>query len=365
MTEYVITFLVLLGGTFAFYLLYDRYFRRNEKPVTSLYVEALRDLLDGQQVAAFSKLRQVVAEDSGNLDAYLRLGKILRDGKKPDRALQVHKDLTLRGGLSANDKVAILQQLALDYRDLEDMDMAQAALREIIELQPRNHWAHVMLLEVQEDRGKWQEAFDTAAALLKMEAGKSKKPLAVFKFRQGEDLYRKKEFHKARIIFKEAIGLDPSFVSPYLAIGDSYCQEQRFEDAVNFWNKLIAAIPDQGHLVIDRLKRTLFDLGRFGEIAEICEHILRHSPKNLEARLTLAEFHEKKGNLDTAVEILTQVVDDSPSHLPAILELIRVHLERQETGRIEQLSRDLKRHQEKLRQPAKDTWATTELIKTT
>ncbi|MEW5994737.1 MAG: tetratricopeptide repeat protein, partial [Candidatus Zixiibacteriota bacterium] len=94
MTEYLIIFLILLAVSFAFFLAWERFTRREKKPLSSLYVEALRDLLDGKRVAAFSKLRQVVTEDSNNLDAYLRLGQILRENKKPDRALQVHRDLT-------------------------------------------------------------------------------------------------------------------------------------------------------------------------------------------------------------------------------------------------------------------------------
>jgi lipopolysaccharide biosynthesis regulator YciM len=266
----------------------------------------------------------------------------------------VHKDLTLRGDLSVTDKVAVLKQLALDYRDLNDSDMAEAALREMIALHPQDHWAHVNLLDLHKKAEKWDEAYDTAATILKLESNKSKKPLAVFKHHQGKQHYKKKDYHKARVLFKEAIGLDPFFVPAYLAIGDSYYEEKRFEDAVNFWNKLIAAVPDQGHLVIDRLKKTLFDLGRFGEIAEICERLLKHSPKNLEARLTLAEFFEKKGDLDTAEEILAQIVEDSPQDLKSIIELIRIYLDRGETRKINDLFRSLEQRRERLQNHPKN-----------
>lgn len=347
MTEYILVFLVLLLGSIAFYLGYERYLTRSVKSTSSLYVEALQDLLDGREVTAFTKLRQVVAEDSNNVDAYLRLGQILRENKKPERALQVHKDLTLRGGLSTTDKVAILRQLVLDYEDLKNPDMAEAALKELITLQPHDRWAYVNLLQLQKEARKWDEAYDTAATILKLESNKSKKPLAVFKYHQGEQLYKQKDYHKARILFKEAVGLDPSFAPAYLAIGDSYCEQKRYEDAVNFWNKLIAAVPDQGHRAIDRLKKTLFDLGRFGDIAQICENILKHSPKNREARLTLAEFFEKKGDLGAAEEILVRAVDDSPEDLASIIELIRIYLDRGDRKKIDELFRGLEQRREK------------------
>ncbi|MEA3297611.1 MAG: tetratricopeptide repeat protein [candidate division Zixibacteria bacterium] len=348
MAEYLVIFFVLLAGSVAFYVVYERYFQKTGKQNSAVYVEALQDLLDNKTEPAFTKLRQVVAEDSDNIDAYLRLGKILREHNKPDRALQVHKDLTLRHGLTIEQRIAILHQLIEDYLALNDFDTAEAALKEMISLDPQNRWAHVSLLKVQKQTRKWDEAYDTASRILKIEANKSKRPLAAFKYEMARDLYQKREYHKARVLLKEALGLDPGFTPAYLVIGDSYYNEKRYEDAVNFWHKLIETVPSQSFKVIDRLKRTLFDLGRFGDIAEICENILKHSPKDLLARLTLAEFYEKKGDLDLAEELLTRVVDDEPDNLEPILELIRIYLEKADNRKIDELLRTLEQKRDRL-----------------
>ncbi len=345
MVEYVLVFLILLVASFAFYLAYDRLLRKPAKPAGELYLEALRNLLDGEEIKAFGKLRQVVSEDYGNIDAYVRLGQILRDNNKPDRALQVHKDLTLRTGLSPDQKSRILHQLAEDYIALEDRDMAEAALKELISLDSDDRWTHIQLLKMQEAAQKWDDAFDTAAHILKIENDKSKKPLAYYKYQQGQQLFKQREFHKARILFKEAIGLNPQYVPAYLAIGDSYRLEERYEDAVSFWKKLIEAVPQKGHLVIDRLKRTLFDLGRYGELADTCRSILEHDSRNLEARLTLAEFHEKKGDIEVAEEMLNQAIDDSPENLRGLVQLLRILLDKNDRKRIEELFREIERRQ--------------------
>ncbi|MBU8932724.1 MAG: tetratricopeptide repeat protein [candidate division Zixibacteria bacterium] len=346
MVEYGVVFFVLLGTSLAFYLVYKRFLSKPTKSVSVLYVEALKDLLNDEQVQAFTKLRQVVAEETSNIDAYLRLGQILRENGKPDRALQVHKDLTLRTHLPSDDKKAILRQLAEDYFALRDLDTAEAALKELLALAPDDRWVHEELLKIQEAANKWDEAYDTAAALLKIEGEKSRKRLAVYKYRMGYDLYQKLEHHKARILFKEAIGLDPTYVQAFLAVGDSYRDEERFEDAVNFWKKLIGVVPDQGHKVIERLKKTLFDLGRYGELSDVCDSILSHDPRNLEARLTLAEFSEKKGDVDTARSMLEQIVEDHPGHLKSVVELIRVYLGRNDNRRLDELFRTIARRGE-------------------
>jgi lipopolysaccharide biosynthesis regulator YciM len=344
MGEYLLVFVVLLAITIGLYLVWDRFFRKTSKPQSSgLYTEALRDLLDGLPESAFTKLRQVVTEDSTNLDAYLRLGRILREHNQPARALQVHKDLTLRRDLGRVAKLSILREITLDAMALKDSEMAEKALDEMISLDADNHWAHSQLLRTHEQAQRWDAAYDTAAKLLKLESGKSKKPLARYKLQAAEQLYRKREYHKARVLYKEAIGLDPTLERAYLAIGDSYYEEKRYEDAVTFWTKLISAVPDEGHRVIDRLKKTFFDLGRFGDIQGICEIILDHSPRNLEARLALAEFYEQKGDVDTAVELLERVVDDHPTETVGVLSLMSAYLERNDTRKLNELVRTLMR----------------------
>jgi lipopolysaccharide biosynthesis regulator YciM len=362
MVEYIFAFLVLAAVSIAFYFAYDRFFATAGKPVSDIYLEALRNLLDGKQESAFAHLRQVVTEDSQNLDAYLRLGQILRENGKPDRAVLVHKDLTLRGNLSASDKSAILEQLALDYQALDDSDMAEAALRELIDVRPGSRWGHVKLLKIYERSEKWDEAFDMAVKVLKLQGEKSKKALAPYKHKCGQALLAKKELHQARILYKEAISLDPAYVPAYVAIGDSYAAEDRLEDAVNFWKKLIASVPDKAHEVIERLKTALFDLGRFGEIQDICEDILSHSPANVEARLTLAEFHEKKGNLGRAEEILIRLVEDDPEHMKSVIELIRLYLEQDDRKKIDSLFRTLEGVDGNSRPPARDGVVDTTLM---
>jgi lipopolysaccharide biosynthesis regulator YciM len=353
MVEYMFEFLLLLLIVLAVYLVYERFAGRSKPTESTAYQDALRDLLDGRQEAAFSKLRQVVAEDGSNLDAYLRLGRILRENNQPQRAFQVHKDLTLRPGLGKSDRSAILREIAADCLALNDLTTAETALKEQIEVNAEDHWAHTKLLALQEKAQQWEAAYDTAVEIIKLEGTKSKKPLARYKFQLGEQLYRQREYHKARIAYKEAVGLDPAHVGAYLAIGDSYCEEKRFEDAVTFWNKLISTVPDQGHLVIDRLKRTLYELGRFGELPSLCEQILEHSPKNIEARRALAEFYENKGDIDLAVEMWEKILDDNADDSDAVLNFIRVGLERRDYGKISTMIKNLERRREQMtRRPA-------------
>ncbi len=341
MIEYILIFVLLFVVTVGLYALYSRYVDKKSSNESGVYVKALQDLLDGRIESAFSNLRQAVSEDSGNIDAYIRLGQILRNHGKPERALQVHKDLTLREGLAADQKASVLKELFSDYSSINDTDMAEAALKELLSYDSGNRWAHLKLLELQKEEFKWEEAYDSAVTILRLESDKSKKPLAVFKYNIGMDLVKKREYHKARVLLKEALGLDPKYSNAFIAIGDSYAQEERYEDAVSFWEKLIEAVPSDGGRVIDRLKRTLFDLGRFGDIESICEKILEQIPSDRKAKLTLAEIHKKKGELDSAERLLFDLVEESPKDVNIVMQLVRLYLEKNENEKLDFLFRNI------------------------
>ncbi len=359
LVQYILIFVLLLAVTTGLYALIDRFFEKKLKSESAVYVEALRDLLDGREESAFSKLRQAVAEDSENLDAYLRLGQLLREYGKPERALQVHKDLTLRGGLKSQQKAAVLQQLTADYLTLENFDMAEAAVKELLHYDSGNRWANARLLEIQQRGEKWDEAYDTAVALMKIESNKSKKPLAVFKYKMGLSLFKKREYHKARVLFKDALGLDPKYGEAYIAIGDSYTLEGRHEDAAAFWEKMIETVPEEGYRVLDRLQKTLYDLGRFGDIEKICQKIIEQAPHDVNAKLTLAHIYKKKGELDSAERLLAEVVENSPGDVHVVMQLVRLYLEKKENQKLDRLFRTVERNsQRQTALPAKTSGGT-------
>jgi lipopolysaccharide biosynthesis regulator YciM len=106
---------------------------------------------------------------------------------------------------------------------------------------------------------------------------------------------------------------------------------------VAIWKKLIETAPQEAHLILGRLKKTLFDLGRFGVISDICRDILSISKDNLDARLTLAEYHLKKGEYDLAIEHLSLAAENHPDSFLPVLELARLYLITDNKDKLEEL----------------------------
>jgi lipopolysaccharide biosynthesis regulator YciM len=326
MDSLVIIFLLAIIALIVIYIYYDRVKKDKHTSDPTNYIDGLKALLDGQDDLAFKKFREAVTEDTNNVDAYIRIGNVLRKYNKHDKALQVHKDLTIRHGLSVEEKKRILRALTEDFIALGNMQSALAALIELQTLGGDGRWVYERLLEIYIQTGDWEKAFDVKEKIVKIDDSKPKSRLAIYKFLQGEQLYNKKEYHKARILFKEAINIDAACIPAYIYIGDSYLAENREEDAVDFWKKLIDTNPDASHFVLGRLKKALFDLGKFGEISSLCSEILEKSPKNLDARLTLAEYHYKKGDYSVAAEHLQQATEDHPHSYIPVLDLAKIYL---------------------------------------
>jgi len=296
MTQTVILLVTAVVAVSAIaYYFYRRSLTVSDAPDRYTYIEGLKALLRGQDELAFTRLKETVSADTNNIDAYILLGNIFRRKKKPEQALQVHRDLTYRSGLSPSEKKEVLTALYNDLMEMRDESSAMKAITEIIKLFPNDRFAMKSLMQFHEKSGEWKEAALIRKKLNKLEGGDSQKMLALYKVFEGYDLSEQGDRHRARIFFKEAIHLDKNCMAAYVAIGDSYYDEQRLEDALGYWTKPIAIRPCEGHIVFERLKKGFFEVGRYGDYADTLSNLLQACPEHLTARLELAYFMEKKG----------------------------------------------------------------------
>lgn len=306
----------------------------------ALYISALQSLLAGDQVGAFYTLKEVVAQDSENIDAYLRLGKILADRGKVKQAIQIHADLLLRSHLSPAQKKEINSYLIDDYVLDNQTGKAITMLTAEFDRDASDTQSGIRLLDLLAKEGKWDEAEVIAEKLYKTDREKFKSRLADVKIKMGDLWEERGKGRKARTLYKTAYHLDPSKVDTWIKLGDSYTMEDRAEDAVKSWISLIEIAPDQSYLVFDRLKRSLFELGQFNAITGIFDRILEKDPNNFNAAMALAELYEKKGNHSQAEEYYRQVIDLNPQFAPAKLDLARLY---REQGRFDEAFNILER----------------------
>jgi lipopolysaccharide assembly protein B len=334
--------LLLLVGIVALgaYLYVQRRESTGSQPI-SPYTEGLRAILEGDQFRAAQKLRESVARDSSNVDAYLRLGELAAESGDLPKAVKIHRALTFRADLTQSQKTHVYRALAEDYLKAGDSSRALEAVEHVLSLSKKDLWALEQKLVVHISQQDWNAAFDAAERLAAAGGTVSGRRMAVLRMQAGVRLCNDRKERDGRIQFREAIKHDPKLPAPYLYWGDSYIRENRPEDAVKIWKRLLEMNPDRAHLAFERLETHLFDLGRFSEIEQIYRSLMRANPKTVHAYAALSRFLEKRGDRADAVTVLNDGLAQNPESLWLRRRLIQIYADVRDVDRVLSLSRDI------------------------
>lgn len=304
-------YLLIVAGILLLVLLLFQIGRRERRRLTDRgqgsYKEALRHLVDGEIDLAYARLVETVRDDTSNIDAYILLGDLLRQRGNLERALKVHRDATLRTDLSPESNRVLLKSLALDYLAAGRWGAAERTLNDLDHQTRRGStWARLRLLEVYEAQEDWGAAYELARDLGDHpQVGPAR--LARYLVEQAARLSAEGHHHKARLVLKDAIKHDRGCADAYGMIGDSYAEEGRIEDAIEWWEQLVRAAPGRAAEVFKGLENHLYELGEFERMAGIYERFLEEDPGNVDATLAFAHFLQRKGQLDRAVDILNRL----------------------------------------------------------
>lgn len=262
---------------------------------SSDYAAALNYLLADDVTMALRKLRDTVQKDTTNIDAYLKIGDILRENGKADQGLKVHRDLTARTTLSNVQRMQVFRSLVADYEALQRPDLALQILDKIWEIKPDDLWAKEKQLQIYERMERWNDAATSYKALGKIRGNTDKTKLASYRINVGKKHAGNNKEKDARLAFREAIKIDEHAAEAYIGISDSYIREERSQDALNTLKKFIEASPDKASLAFQSIKDLLYKLGEFGEIENILNEVIKQSPENWEAYINLAKIKVKEG----------------------------------------------------------------------
>lgn len=288
------------------------------------YVDGLRSMVAKDHRNAFVKLRQAVDLDTENIDAYLKLGDLFRQSGHVDRALQIHRELTLRQGVSGELRAEVRRSLVEDYIEGKLKSKAMETLLQMIKSGEQRPWAEDRLLEIHIGDENWSDAEELYRNIMKSRGIKESPTMSCIKLMMGRRLLDEEQFHKARLMYKEALSLNGTDPLPYLYIAESYLLEERVNDGLEYLKKMCENAPKQAHLGFPLIEDTLFNLGRFGEIEDIYRGVLNVDPDNIPTSIALAGILEKKGEIPAAESLLRSVLDSGRQSETAALKLARL-----------------------------------------
>lgn len=318
---YIVIFIVLLASIIL--LLFHRKPKR-KKNIQAEYISGLHALIEGDRDTALSRLRNVVRRDTDYVDAYTVIGNIFREKGMFENAIKVHRDLLVRPNLSLEHQKSILSSLVLDYKMNDQPKWALATCDKIMEIDKKNQWIKNIKLELYEDMGDWQGAFDILKKNTLMDKTQKNARLAAYKVEQGLQLVALKQEHDARVRFREAIKQSNSCYAAFREIIQSYIRENREKDALKELKKLLQTIPDFADIAVNEFEKLLYDMGEFSEIENLYRQIIHANPHVSAAYLALAEFYQRQGELVKASEYARKVLHFEPKNPKVLLFLVQV-----------------------------------------
>jgi lipopolysaccharide biosynthesis regulator YciM len=310
-------FVVALAGGLMIYLQHLRSTKKPLEEAANDFAAGLNYLVSGDRALALQKFREVVRRDTNNIDAYVKIGDILRDAGNIDRAAKVHRDLLVRTSLTKQQQLQVLRSLAKDYDVAGRHELALTAVQKILEINRGDLWALDLEMQLFERLKQWSKAYEACEALSKARGENQNGRLAHFLIQEGLQLAEEDSNKASRVKFREALKLDPLSPQAYTSLADSYVHEERAEDALETLKQFIEKNPTKASLVFPRIKDVLFTIGEFGEIENIYNSIIEEYPENKDAHLALAELYEKKGELNRAIQLCLDVLEKDAKYKSA------------------------------------------------
>lgn len=309
-------------------------FLPKKKDSTKLYIEALEALLQGDVENAILKLKDLVQYDTNNIRAYLRLGDIFRENQKAEQALKIHQSLILRKRLSKALQSEIYMSLAKDYFELKKFEKVQFYLLEILKIDKKNLNALNFILDVYILQEKWDEGIKVLKKIEKingLSTSKEQSELIINKAKESEE---KKLFNDAIKFYEKSISIDSSNFLSHLKIGNIHEKNKNLNHALDEWIIYAKKSSKDGKEIYGKIEKILFELGRFGEIEEFYNNLLKIDSKNFYALLGLSNILISKGEFDKCLSLIDDLVYEKNNSIYLELLKIKVHLKKKKEDKL-------------------------------
>ncbi len=272
------------------------------------YILGMYAMLAGDVETAIEKLSHVVEISTEPVEVYLALGNLYRQRGQIDRAIRVHQSLLARGGLSDQERVLALNALGSDYRTGGFLDRSLKTFREVLALHPKDGYALGQLLKLAEDLGEWEEAYQHAVLLQKVQRQKNPRALSYLLAQKAQQMAEAGSTFRAAWLLRRAIRLLPENVLAYMFLVRLYLRADKPRRARRVLDRALREMPYKSYMLLDLLK-------------EVCLKMEDPAAYLEELNRLAREHHQKRALLQYLQECLDLRREDQ---LPGIVrDLVR------------------------------------------
>ena len=265
-----------------------------------LYNQALKAIIDNNHKKAFKILKDIIAKDSNNTEAYLLLGNLLRD-RDIDQATKIHQSIIVRPKLSKELKMQIHQALGLDYLELDKVARAEDEFKKMLEIDSKNRWSLRILKNIATDNKSWKDALEYERKLIKYYPEIKKRDESKLNYFIAMD-YKDKNNEKNYLYYlKKSIKVNNPYSESYLELSSHYVDNTGL--AMEYLMKFSQANPSGSVSAFKKIEHLLFDDKRFDDVENLYKKILKDT-FNSYAFNRLIDIYLEKSQKDEAMELV-------------------------------------------------------------
>jgi lipopolysaccharide biosynthesis regulator YciM len=313
---------------------------RHERPVERVsepYADALRLLADEKPADAFVKLQQAVIAGHAPADAYVRIGRMLRERGDAERALQIHRSLTVKSDLTYQERVAVYANVAEDYLALSQPERALRTIEQSMrQMNDRDPSLLAIGMRASHALGRSEEAYEYLKELRKG-GGVGEREMALYLVSIAEADMEKGRTRDARRTLSRSLRHDAECAPALLALGGLEEAAGDVDTAIRHWRGAARISPELAPTALSHLERVMYQRGTFNEIETVYRDVLDVRPGDESAAVALASFYRKQGRTEAAISLLEEHTHANPDSMAGTVLLTAMHAIRGDENDLERI----------------------------
>jgi len=282
--------------------------QKKETKIQEMYTLAVNTFLSKKNKEAIALFQKILVLKPNHIDSLLRLGNAFRIERDFNEAIRLHRKAK---SLDEQNR-EILFALAKDYEDSGRFEEAIGILKEALSFQESDFQALTKLRDVTILLGKWEDAHILQERILKNEGSFSpqalkdaKELLLGVKYEVGKNFLENGELDHAKKYFKSAFKMDKNFLPAYIGLGEVLINENKMEEAGEFWEK--AFILNGHHTLLFRIEDLYLEMGQPTRIIGFYQSIVRRDPSNIVNKFYLGKLYYRLEMIDDAYNLLISI----------------------------------------------------------
>jgi lipopolysaccharide biosynthesis regulator YciM len=281
-----------------------------------IYVDGLHFLLEGKNEEAVRAFRAAAEDGPFVVEARLWLGELLRKRGSWEQALRIHNSLRVLPALPEELVKRLALAVAEDYRAGKKPELAVQPLEEALTALGKDPELIEALLLAFEESGNWEEAVAVARRFERETEQSLGQKIALYHVAWAQALLSEGHDRRARSELKKALAEDDTCGAARFVAGDLALESGDVDRAVHEWVRMAEDSPKLSRLAFLKIEKALYDAGRYGRIPQVYGKFLEKRPDDVESLLRLANYAERKGSLEEAVEQAELAVEANPHTIP-------------------------------------------------